>query len=325
MKTINLKSYAKINLAIDVLGKLPSGYHEVSMIMQQIELHDKICVKWIPRLEEEETGQINDVQKEIEQENDAQEDVEIKIEINSNKRYLPRDRRNLAYRAAELMIEKYDIYRKFGEGKVRIDIKKQIPVGAGLGGGSANCATVMHALSRLWNLRISTKELCDIGATLGSDVPFCIMGQAGQSAALVSGTGTEITHIKGIDVWIVLSKPPISVSTEAVYKGFSEIEDKSFERPDVKQLVTAMEEKNFELIYKNIINVLENFTLKAYASAMYTKSKMVDETKPAKAVMSGSGPTIIGFYENKESAKAAYEKLIDLNLNKETFLTKTQI
>jgi 4-diphosphocytidyl-2-C-methyl-D-erythritol kinase len=302
MIQLDLNAYAKINLSIDVLGKLPSGYHEVSMVMQQIELHDKICVRWLP-------GQ------------SRKEDARITLELNSNKRFLPKDERNLAYKAAQLMIKHFDIYQKFGSGKVRIDIKKQIPVGAGLGGGSADCAAVIHALSKIWKLGQSTQELCSLGATLGADVPFCIMGQAGETAAHAEGVGTKLTQVRGINSWVVLTKPPVSVSTAEVYKGFSLIKDKNFERPDTKQLISAMHEKNCDLIKKNIINVLENFTLKAYANVMYTKNKMITETSPIKAVMSGSGPTIIGFYEDRESAETAYGKMA--LLNKETFLTKT--
>ena len=320
MKQLNLKAYAKINLAIDVLEKLPSGYHEVSMVMQQIELHDKVSVKWIPLLELREQERQND---ENNQDNSSiNGDKQIKIEINSNKKFLPKDERNLAYKATQLIIDRFDISTKVGFGKVRIDIKKQIPVGAGLGGGSADCAAVLHALSRIWKLNIELGELCALGSELGSDVPFCIMGQAGKHTALAEGTGTELTEVQGVDMWLVLSKPPISVSTAEVYKGFSEIQDKNFERPDIKQLIKNMSEENFEIISKNIVNVLEKFTLTAYPSVMYTKNKMINETNSLKVVMSGSGPTIIGFYADKENAKIAYEKM--LLTNKETFLTKTK-
>jgi len=324
MKQINLKAYAKINLAIDVLGKLPSGYHEVSMIMQQIELHDKVSVKWIPIEEHLVQNQIlqSDEKEAVNKRALADNPGSIMIEINSNKRFLPKDERNLAYKAAQLIIERFDIVTKMGPGKIRIDMKKQIPVGAGLGGGSADCAAVLHGLSRIFRLNIKLAELCELGAELGSDVPFCIMGQAGRNAALAEGTGTELTEIQGIDSWLVLSKPPISVSTAEVYKGFGEIPYKNLERPDIKQLINDMPKGDFELISKNIVNVLEKFTLTAYPSVMYTKNKMKSETDSLKVVMSGSGPTIVGFYANKESAQIAYEEM--LQINKETFLTKTK-
>ena len=322
MKQLNLKAYAKINLAIDVLGKLPSGYHEVSMVMQQIELHDKVSVKWLPDKGYEQKTKLIQLNQKDDLKNACGNDIaDIVIETNSNKKYLPRDERNLAYKAAQLMIDRFDISSKIGSGKVKIDIKKQIPVGAGLGGGSADCAAVLHGLSRIWKLNLSLDKLCELGAELGADVPFCIMGQGGKTAAHAQGTGTELTAIQGIDIWLVLTKPPISVSTAEVYKGFSEIQDKNFERPDTDELILAMKEKNIPMIKKNIVNVLENFTLKAYASVMYTKNKVIHDTKPLKAVMSGSGPTIIGFYESEESAQIAYDNM--KLVNKETFITKT--
>jgi 4-diphosphocytidyl-2-C-methyl-D-erythritol kinase len=300
MKKIDLKAYAKINLSIDVLGVLPDGYHEVAMVMQQIDLCDEICVKWIP---EKREG--------------------IEIEIGSNKRYLPVDGRNLAHKAAKLMIERFDVPGKFGPGKVRIDIKKQIPVGAGLGGGSADCAGVLRGLSEIWGLDMSLPEMMSLGGELGADVPFCILGQAGNSTALAEGTGTKLTTVSGMEHWLVLSKPPISISTAEVYKGFDLLEDRNFQRPNTEKLISAMKGKDLVSFQENIVNVLENYVLMKYPVVAKTKEKMIEETAPMKAVMSGSGPTVIGFYATKEKAETAYEKM--KGFNKETFLTKTMM
>jgi len=303
MRKLDLKAYAKINLSIDILGTRPDGYHEISTVMQQIGLYDEVCVKWIP--ERGPSGEAG-----------------IRVETGSNKRFLPKDRRNLANKAAETMIGRYAVSEKIGSGTVRIDIKKQIPVGAGLGGGSADCAAVLKALSIIWDINLSVRELCELGAEIGSDVPFCVMGQAGTVCAAAEGTGTDLRPIRGVSRWIVLSKPPISVSTANVYKGFDSMPEGAFERPDNKELIAAMEEKNFSAIDKNMINVLENYTLKAYPEVMRTKERMIEGTSPAIAVMSGSGPTIVGFYRNKKSAEMAYEKMA--LINRETFLTKTK-
>ena len=301
MRKLDLKAYAKINLTLDVTGTRPDGYHEISTVMQFIGLYDNVCVKWT---EGKTAG--------------------IEIETASNRRYLPTDKRNIAYKAAELMAERYEILKKFGPGKVRIDIKKQIPVAAGLGGGSADGAAVLHALSDIWGLSLSLEELCRLGAEIGSDVPFCVMGQAGIMCALAEGTGTELTPVsRGIESFIVLSKPPVSVSTAAVYKGFDQIEDTDFERPDTKALIAALAKNDLTAAGQNMINVLENYTLKAYPLVEQTKEVMISETQPVKALMSGSGPTIIGFYEDKEKAEAAREKMAALN--KDTFLTRTLI
>lgn len=303
MRRLDLKAHAKINLSLDIFGTRPDGFHEISTVMQQIELYDEVCVKWI--------------EAEF-----ASGDTGIKIEINSNKRFLPKDRRNLAYRASEIMIGRYGGAGKIGPGTIRVDIKKQIPVGAGLGGGSSDCAAVLKALSDLWDLGLSAGELCGLGAEIGSDVPFCIMGQEGFPCAIAKGTGTDITPVQGLKRWVVLSKPPISVSTANVYKGFDSIEAGTFCRPDNGELVVAMREKNFAAVDKNLINVLENYTMNEYPEVRRTKERMISGTSPVQTVMSGSGPTIAGFYTNRKNAEAAYGKMA--LFNKETFLTRTK-
>lgn len=155
MKKIELKAYAKINLTLDVLGVLDNGFHEVSMIMQQILLCDDVLVRWIPSSTDTNT---------------------IEIILSTNRKYLPTDERNLAYKAAAVMRE------RFGEGKegaIRIDIKKRIPVAAGLAGGSSNAAAVLHALRKLWNLDLSLKELCEIGKNAGFRYPILYHGAGG--------------------------------------------------------------------------------------------------------------------------------------------------
>jgi len=300
MTKLDLIAHAKINLALDVIGKRPDGYHEVRTVMQHIDLHDNVCVKWI------EGGEAG-----------------IEIETGSNRKYLPTDEKNIAYKAARLLISRFDIYKDYGPGKVRIDIKKQIPVAAGLGGGSANGAAVLHALSDIWGLGLSLEELVKLGAEIGSDVPFCVMGQAGNAGALAEGTGTELSSVRGIKCFIVLSRPPISVSTAEVYRGFDRLLESDFERPDTEALLAAMKAGNLMEAAKNMINVLENYTLTAYPQVKETKEKMARETSPVKVMMSGSGPTIIGFYRNRAVAAAAYKKMAALN--KETFLARTLV
>ena len=223
MKKITVKSYAKINLSLDVLRRLENGFHEVEMVMQQILLHDEVSVKW------EEGG------------------VDFRIKLNTNRSYLPTDERNLAYKAAVLMHELYGQDRK---GTVRIDIKKRIPVAAGMAGGSGNGAAVLHALNWLWELGLDVKALNEAGSRLGSDVPFCIMGQAKMNTilglaedplathcAVARGTGTELEPIKGLASHIALSKPSIGVSTAEVYKGLKLDEVKV--HPDTAELIDA--------------------------------------------------------------------------------------
>lgn len=317
MKQIQLRSYGKINLCLDVLRRLENGYHEVEMIMQQILLCDDLSVKWI-----------EDSQKAAEQ--SGLEDEAIKIEVSANKPWLPRDQRNLAYQAAQRMAELYGMGKW---GKIRIDIKKRIPVAAGLAGGSGNGAAVLHALNVLWDLHLDVKELCQVGSSLGSDVPFSIMGQAKANTelglsedplaahcAVARGTGTDLQPLRqGLKSHLLLTKPPIGVSTAEVYQG---LELKAIERrPDLPQLIKALEQRNYKIIKKNMINVLENFTLTRYPNVMYTKNKVENIMGKGAVLMSGSGPTIFALCRTRKDAQMACETLkID---NRETFWTRT--
>lgn len=310
MKQMELKAYGKINLTLDVLRRLENGYHEVEMIMQQILLHDDVSVKWY---EGEKTS--------------AEEP--LCIQVSANKPYLPRDERNLAYKAALIMAEAFGDGR---QGRIRIDIKKRIPVAAGLAGGSSNGAAVLHALNRLWNLDLDVKALCHLGSRLGSDVPFSLMGQAktnrqlelyedplASHCALATGTGTELKPVTGLKSHLLLTKPPIGVSTAEVYQGLEL--DKVKQRPDTQEMLRALEDENYEIIQKNMINVLENFTLERYPNVMYTKNKVERLLCEEAVLMSGSGPTIFALCKTREEAQAACEEL--RKYNKETFWTRT--
>ena len=309
MKQIEVKAFAKINLSLDVCGVLDNGFHEVSMIMQQILLCDDVKVKWT-----EDTAVSG-----------------INIALSTNRYYLPTDDRNLAYRAARLMADKYG---QDMNGTIKIDIRKRIPVAAGLAGGSSNCAAVIHALCRLWNLSLSLDELCKTGSELGSDVPFCIMGQAAADqtlrpyfsddplachCALATGTGTTLKPVKGLKSHLVLSKPAISVSTAEVYRGIdNEIIP---ERPDNEELIAGLLNNNRKLITKNMVNVLENFTLKRYPIIVYTKNKMQQLCGNNAVLMSGSGPTVYGLCNNIGESKEISRRMLEDN--NESFWTRT--
>ena len=305
MKRVTVKSYAKINLSLDVLRRLENGFHEVEMVMQQILLHDEVAVKW-------EAG-----------------GTDFRIKLNTNRSYLPTDERNLAYKAAMLM---YELYGQDRNGTVRIDIKKRIPVAAGMAGGSGNGAAVLHALNYIWELGLDVKALNAAGSRLGSDVPFCIMGQAKMNkilglaedplaahCAVARGTGTELEPIKGLASHIALSKPSIGVSTAEVYKGLKldEIE----QHPDTPEMIAALKEENLEKICKNMINLLENFTLKEYSSVVCTKERMQELLGDSRVLMSGSGPTVFGLCDSREQAQQVCEHMKELN--KESYWTRT--
>ncbi|MDO5491163.1 MAG: 4-(cytidine 5'-diphospho)-2-C-methyl-D-erythritol kinase [Bacillota bacterium] len=308
---IEIRAYAKINLCLDVQGVLENGYHQVAMVMQQILLCDDVLLRWVP--DETADG--------------------VVISMGTNRPWLPTDRRNLAWQAAELMAQ---TYASGVCGILRIDIKKRIPVAAGLAGGSSNCAAVIHGLNRIWDLGLSVKELCEAGARLGSDVPFCVMGQAAADpvlnvafvddplachCAVATGRGTDLEPVPGLNSYLVLSKPPISVSTAEAYRGVDEEEIAG--RPDIPEMVRGLRKKDSTLIQKNMVNVLENYTLKRYPVAMYTKNKMQKECNCDALLMSGSGPTVFGLCADREGAKAACRVMKEIN--RESFWTRTTV
>ncbi len=303
---IDLKAFAKINLTLDVKGLLENGFHQVEMIMQQILLCDEVSLKWTPGGEG------------------------FGIKLSTNRRYLPTDERNLAYKAAQLMND------NFGPcaGELLINIKKRIPVAAGLAGGSSNGAAVLHGLNVLWALGLDVRSLCELGAELGSDVPFCVMGQAAADenlsgkyrydprachCAVATGSGTELRPIKGLKSHLALSKPSLSISTAAAYKGIDEIAIPK--HPNTEEMVKALEKENSKLIKKNLINVLENYALKEYPTVVYTKDKMQEMCKPDSVLMSGSGPTLFALCESRSEAQRVCETM--KTYNRESFWTRT--
>ena len=265
MSSIELKSRAKINLSIDVLGKREDGYHLVEMIMQTIDLYDLI--------------EIN------EKDNDQ-------ITIKSTSDEIPLDCNNLVYKAANLIKKTFNINKG-----VEIHIKKNIPVAAGMAGGSSNAAAVLVGLNKLWNLDLSNQQLEEIGLKLGADVPFCING----GAVLASGIGEELTPIKGLtkDVCILVCKPDLFVSTKEVYEC---IDSKDIEkRPNNKFLIECLKNEDTRQLAENMFNVLEGVTVDKHPVIRQIKDIMTNN-RALGAMMSGSGPTVFGLYENREDA-----------------------
>lgn len=274
MSSITLKSRAKINLSIDVLGKRQDGYHLVEMIMQTIDLYDLI--------------EIN------EKDNDQ-------ITIKSTSDEIPLDCNNLVYKAANLIKKTFNINKG-----VEIHIKKNIPVAAGMAGGSSNAAAVLVGLNKLWNLNLSNQQLEKIGLKLGADVPFCING----GAVLASGIGEELTPIKGLtkDVCILVCKPDLFVSTKEVYEC---IDSKDIDkRPNNKFLIECLKNEDTRQLAENMFNVLEGVTMDKHPVIQQIKDIMTNN-RALGTMMSGSGPTVFGLYENREDAvkcKAILEK-----------------
>lgn len=274
MNSIQLKSRAKINLSIDVLGKRPDGYHLVEMIMQTIDLFDNIKILSLK---------------------------EDKIIIRSNSKDIPVDNSNIVYKAANLIKQQFNIKKG-----VEIHIEKNIPVAAGMAGGSSNAAAVLVGLNKLWNLNLSQDKLKELGLKLGADVPFCIEGDA----SLAENIGEKLTNIDGLsqDVFIVVCKPNIFVSTKEVYEA---IDSKTIDkRPDNKLLIQLLKENNIELLSKNMYNVLETVTKEKYPVIKDIEEIMINN-KALGAMMSGSGPTVFGLYRNKDDAQRCGEILLE--------------
>lgn len=300
LKTAKICSYAKINLSIDVGAVDERGYHQVDMIMSCLLLHDLVTV----------SAQAFNKAREAQVSN-------LDVSISCNLFYVPTDERNICYKAALLMADRYGF-----SGKIKINLNKRVPVGAGLAGGSGNCAAVIHGLNRLWDLKLSLEELCNIGAELGSDVPFCVMAQAKLSRGVsrylekdylatasgrARGTGTEVQPVKGMSKIVLMVKPNFSVSTRKVYEGIDSC--KINERPDNDKLVEALKNLDkdkslYDDVKYNMVNVLENYTLKAYPQVAEIKTKMESLTGIEKVLMSGSGPTVYGIF-SKDNWKDA--------------------
>lgn len=265
-----VKAPAKINLTLDVLYKRPDNYHEVEMIMTTVDLSDRIG------LESREDGI---------------------IEIFSADRFVPNDQRNFAFQAAQLLKDTYGIK----EG-VSISIEKEIPIAAGLAGGSSDAAATLKGLNELWNLGLTIDELAELGSKIGSDVPFCVYG----GTALATGRGEIIKEIPAPpSCWVVLAKPKIGVSTAEVYGGLKVDE---IEHPNTQKMIEAIETGDYELLCQSVGNVLESVTFKLHPEVVMIKEQMKRFGVDA-VLMSGSGPTVFGLVENEARVSRVYNGL----------------
>lgn len=265
-----VKAPAKINLTLDVLYKRPDGYHEVEMVMTTVDLADRIG------LENREDGQ---------------------IKIVSSDHFVPDDDRNFAYQAAKLLKDMFNI-----DHGVTISIEKEIPIAAGLAGGSSDAAATLRGLNELWKLNLSIDELAQLGAKIGSDVSFCVYG----GTALASGRGEKIEHLPAApSCWVVLAKPKIGVSTAEVYGNLNLDE---IEHPNTKQMVHAMETGDYSLMCQTVGNVLESVTFKLHPEVVMIKEHMQRFGADA-VLMSGSGPTVFGLVDTEARVNRIYNGL----------------
>lgn len=267
MKSINLRAMAKINLSLDVVGERPDGYHDLRMVMQSVRLCDQISVS-----PTRAPG----------------------VRMKSNLTFLPSDGSNLAVKAAELIMKEYGI-----SSGVFIDLEKHIPVAAGLAGGSSDAAAVLVAMDLLFDLGLSEERLRELGVKLGADVPFCIM----RGTALAEGIGEVLTPLPALPgCSILLAKPDIHVSTKAVFDALKLSEQTA--HPDTDGQVQAVKARDLKGAARLCGNVLESVTEVKYPVIAAIKQTMKDHGALA-AMMSGSGPTVFGIFEEKSMAEEA--------------------
>ena len=285
MYQMRLKALAKINLGLDVLRRKEDGYHEVKMIMQTINLHDQIHMR---KIKEDE------------------------IRIRTNLHYLPNNENNLAYKAAKILKDEFDI-----KGGVTINLKKVIPVAAGMAGGSSDAAAVLFGMNKMYGLGLSMQELMDRGVKLGADVPYCIM----RGTALAEGIGEKLTKLPAMPkCHILIAKPPIGVSTKFVYENLHANDLKPEDHPPVDAQLEALKEGDLKKLVANMGNVLERVTVPEYPVISELKQMMLD-CGALGSMMSGSGPTVFGIFEKEEDAKAAFERIEQSGLSKQIYLT----
>ncbi len=281
--TLTLKAPAKINLGLDVLGRRDNGYHDVRMVMQSIGLYDEVTIEKL-----EEPG--------------------IWLEINLD--YLPVDEKNIAYKAAKLLMDEFSISQG-----VKIKLEKNIPVAAGMAGGSTNAAAVLEGMNTLFSLGLTQKELMERGVKLGADVPYCIM----KGTALAEGIGEILSPLPPLpECHILIAKPGISVSTKEVYE---ELDSKEIpEHPEIDGILEGLKEANLEKIVSAMGNVLERVTVQKYPVIDEIK-QMMKKAGAMNAMMSGSGPTVFGIFKDQETAELAKQEIQKIKIAKDICLT----
>ncbi|MBE5883818.1 MAG: 4-(cytidine 5'-diphospho)-2-C-methyl-D-erythritol kinase [Lachnospiraceae bacterium] len=283
MGKLEIKAYAKINLGLDVVRRLENGYHEVKMVMQTVGIYDVLTF-------EQTSGG---------------------IVISTDSGELPTDENNLIYKAARLMIERYNI-----GGGVRIHLEKHIPIAAGMAGGSTDAAATLKGMNELYQLGCTQQELMEIGVTIGADVPYCVMG----GTALAEGIGEKLTALAPApDCYLLVAKPDINVSTKYVYEHLDAEGVKH--HPDIDGMVAAIEAGSLHGVLERMENVLETVTIPAHPIIEQIKHRM-EELGALNSLMSGSGPTVFGVFDEREKAQEAYEVIGKERLAKQLFVTQ---
>lgn len=283
MDDISLKALAKINLGLDVVRRREDGYHEVRMIMQTIHLYDRL---------------------------DITKTKEKDIKIQTNLSFLPVNENNLVYKAGKLLMDEFGI-----TDGVSVKLDKRIPVAAGMAGGSTDAAAMLFGMNRIFGLGLSKKQLMERGVKIGADVPYCIM----RGTALAEGIGEQLSALPPmVKCPVLIAKPQISVSTKFVYQNLK-LDDETV-HPDIDRLIGDIKAKDLACIAEHMGNVLETVTIPNYPIIDEIKKHMTAHGAVG-AMMSGSGPTVFGLFDDEETAKAAYKAMRSSGLAKQVYLT----
>lgn len=283
MDEITLKALAKINLGLDVIRRREDGYHEVRMVMQTIHLYDRLDI-----VRSHEPG----------------------IRIQSNLNFLPVNENNLVYKAGMLLMDEFGI-----TDGVDVRLTKRIPVAAGMAGGSTDAASMLYGMNQIFDLGLSRKALMERGVKIGADVPYCLM----RGTALAQGIGEKLSQLPPmVKCPVLIAKPAVSVSTKFVYQNLKL--DEHTIHPDIDALIGAIRSKDFTAICGNMGNVLESVTIPNYPVIAQIKEKMM-EAGASHAMMSGSGPTVFGLFEDEEIARHARDVMKESGLARQVYLT----
>ena len=282
MNSYQIKAFAKINLGLDVVRRLENGYHEVRMIMQTVGICDELT------LNRTEAG----------------------ITVTTDHEELPTDDNNLIYKAARIMMETYQL-----PGGVHIHLQKNIPIAAGMAGGSTDAAATFKGISRLFDLEVPLAELMRLGVQVGADVPYCILG----GTALAEGIGEKLTSLEPApDCYVLVAKPPVNVSTKYVYEHLDA--EGIAVHPDIDGMVEAIRKESLQEILDRMSNVLEGVTVRKHPQIQELKQRMKD-LGALNSLMSGSGPTVFGIFTDERTAQEAFAQMQQEYTECQVFLT----
>ena len=287
MDKIELKAYGKINIGLDVIRKREDGYHDLDMIMQTVGVYDDVIIS----------------------REDGTQTYEIEVSTDAD--VLPNDKGNLAFMAAKVLMEAYDI-----KAKVKIHINKRIPIAGGMAGGSADCAAVLRGVNQLFQLGLTDEQLQEYGVKLGADVPYCIVGGTKRA----QGIGEILTDLPTPPkCYVIIAKPDAFVSTKFVYSHIrpAQIEN----HPDIDGIIESIKAGDLYGMCEKIANVMEDVTIPEYPIIQKVKD-ILKSNGAVNAMMSGSGPTVFGIYDDEEKAKQSMDALSGKEFVSRLYLTK---